>query len=179
MIYEKLKRQIPLRPSSGKQTRGLLLPRVKGLKNFNGDTNLFGNLHNLFGRYCGTTHVTHRYRVSHDPLVVSYTSERNQDCFTTHNTYWNIHLKRNEQITAQGNYMEPSSSAGKKVQVLFFADQSKQRHTIHWTNQNWRRIPSAWKTPVRSVFLSCLCWYFWLVKKSSSKMLRQSYQVVM
>ena len=34
MIYEKLKRQIPLRPSSGKQTRGLLLPRVKGLKNF-------------------------------------------------------------------------------------------------------------------------------------------------
>lgn len=59
--------------------------------------NLLGHLYYLLIRYRGASHILDRQRVSHDALVISYTSKRNQHCLSANNTDWNIHLQANNK----------------------------------------------------------------------------------
>ena len=63
------------------------------------DTYLFRHLNYLFIRHCGASHILDRKCISHDTLIISYTSKCNQHCFPANNTDWNIHLMVNNKVT--------------------------------------------------------------------------------
>lgn len=63
------------------------------------DTNLFRHLDYLLIRHCGASHILDRKCISHDTLIISYTSKCNQHCLPANNTDWNIHLRVNKIVT--------------------------------------------------------------------------------
>lgn len=63
------------------------------------DTNLFRHLDYLLIRHCGASHILDRKCISHDTLIISYTSKCDQHCLSANNTDWNIHLRVNKIVT--------------------------------------------------------------------------------